>query len=142
MAFLDAADYTPHIKAQILEKLTEGVDANRTKMEKVVQEEISMALRVRYDVPKIFTKAGDERNQYLIEMFVNMVVYKLAKKHSPGQISEQIKTNYENAKADLDKVAAGSFALDLPLVGDADEDGDDDNAAIQWGSQAPRNPYY
>lgn len=142
MAFLTDADYTPHIKADLLAKLTEGVTANRTKMETIVQEEISMALRVRYDVPNIFNKAGDNRNHYLVEMFVNMVIYKLAKKLSPGQISEQIKISYDNAKADLDKIAAGSFELDLPLVGDEDGDGDDDKGVIQWGSRTPRNPYY
>lgn len=142
MAFLTDDDYTPHIKADLLARLTEGTKANRTKMESIVQEEISMALRVRYDVPSIFSKSGSERNQYLVEMFVNMVIYKLAKRLSPGQISEQIKISYDNAKQDLDKIAAGSFALDLPLVGDDDEDGDDDNSVIQWGSVAPRNPYY
>lgn len=142
MAFLTDDDYTPHIKSELLTRITEGAAANRTKMEAIVQEEISMALRVRYDVPNVFNKAGAARNAYLVEMMVNMVIYKLSKKLSPGQVSETIRENYNNAKQDLDKLSSGSFEIDLPVVGDQDDDGDDDKSVIQWGSSPPRNPYY
>lgn len=140
--FLTLADYAPHIKTAILTAITEGDDTNRTNMEKVVQEEISMALRVRYDVPNVFNKAGDARNQYLVALFVHIVLYRLAARLNPGQITESIKTNFGNAKQDLDKIASGSFELDLPLVGDTNNDGVDDKNVIQWGSMKPRNPYF
>jgi hypothetical protein len=73
---------------------------------------------------------------------VDMVIYKLAKRLNPGQITETIKDNYVNAKADLDKVAEGSYEPDLPKVGDADGDGTDDKEVIQSGGRPPRDPYF
>lgn len=142
MAYLALEDYSPHIKTELLNKLTEGDDTNRTKMELVVQEEMSMALAVRYEVSNIFSKSGDARNPLLVAMFVHMVIYRLANKLTPGQVSQQIRANYENAKTDLDNIASGKFRLSLPEVGDDDEDGDGDKSPIQWGAQTPRNPYY
>jgi hypothetical protein len=142
MAFLSADDYTPHIKVEILAKLTEGNDVNRTNMELRVQEEISIALRVRYDVAAAFAMTGEARNNYLITIMVNMVVYRLAKRLNPGQITESIKEEYANAKADLDRIAQGSYDLDLPKVGDADQNGTDDRNVMQSGGMKARNPYY
>jgi phage gp36-like protein len=142
MAFLLIDDYYPHIKAEILAKFTEGDDTKRTDMELRVQEEISMALRIRYDVPNIFNQAGANRNQYLIVMMVNMVVYRLAKRLNPGQITESIKDDYVNAKTDLDRIAQGNYQIDLPLVGDTDSNGTDDRNVMQSGGLPPRNPYF
>lgn len=142
MAFLTDDDYKDHIQDAQLAKLIVG-DANaRTRMELKVQEEISIALRVRYDVPNIFNKAGDARNQFIVALMVDMVIYHLHKRINPGQIPQLRLDAYTNAKEDLDKIASGSFEPDLPLVGDADGDGIDDKNVVQWGGQTARNPYF
>jgi phage gp36-like protein len=142
MPFLTTDDYNDHIKPEILAKLTEGSEVIRTNMELKVQEEISMALRVRYDVPNIFNKAGAARNQLLVAFMVDMVIYRLAKRLNPGQISETIKESYQNAKTDLDRIASGNYEIDLPLAGDSNDDGVDDKNVLQWGGLPPRNPYF
>lgn len=142
MAFLTDDDYTDGIKNEILARLTEGDPTIRTRTEKKVQEEISAALRVRYDVPNIFNKAGDERNQYIVTLMVDIVTYRLTKRLNPGQVTQTILSSYQNAKADLVDIASGKFQPDLPKVGDSDGDGVDDKNVVQFGGSKPRNPYY
>lgn len=142
MAFLTDTDYNDHIKPEILAALTQGSATIRTNMENKVQEEISLALRVRYDVPNIFNRVDAERNQFLVALMVDMVIFRLAKRLNPGQITDTIKEGYQNAKADLELIAGGKFQPDLPLVGDTDGDGVDDKNVVQFGGTPPRNPYY
>lgn len=142
MAFLTIDDYSDQIKTEILTKIVGGDDSLRTRMERKVQEEVSTALRVRYDVPNIFNKTGDDRNQYLVIMMVDIVLFRLAKRLNPGQITETMKSSFDNSKADLDKIASGTFQIDLPKVGDSDGDGVDDKEVVQYGSMKARNPYY
>lgn len=142
MAFLTDDDYKDQIQDAQLAALTVGDTFARERMEGKVQEEISLALRVRYDVPSIFSKEGAGRNQWLVAAMVDMVIYHLHKRINPGQVPELRLTAYTNAKEDLDKIARGEFLPDLPLVGDADGDGTDDKNVVQSGGRPPRNPYY
>ena len=142
MAFLSEADYIDHIQDAQLTALTVGDGTARTRMETKVQEEISIALRVRYDVDTIFAQTGNARNQLVVMLMVDMVLYHLHKRINPGQVPELRLSAYNNAKEDLDKIASGMYAVDLPLEGDADGDGTDDKNVVQWGGATARDPYY
>lgn len=142
MAFLVDADYLAQIKADLLDKIIDATPSIRTTAEQAALSQAKTMLRVRYDVDALFALTGDARNADLVMYMVDMVLYHLHSRINPGQVPSTRDKRYSDALDWLKKVGAGDWDAGFPLVGDADEDGDDDNAVIQAGSETPRNPYF
>lgn len=142
MAFLATSDYLDQIQDAQLTALVAGDATARERMETKVQAEITGYLAVRYDVTNIFNKSGDSRNQHVVMIMADMVIYHLTSRINPGQVPQTRLDRYNEAKAWLEMVSKGQLKPDLPLVGDADGDGTDDNSAVQWGGRTKRDPYY
>lgn len=60
--------------------------------------------------------AGDNRNPQLVEMNVQIAIYKLSTRISPRNIPEIWVKNYDDCKSWLKKCAAGDVTLDAPLL--------------------------
>jgi phage gp36-like protein len=142
MAFLTATDYHTQIKQEHLEKLTEGNDSYRLDAEGKALAQIRSRLAVRYDIATALNATGAARSAELVMYAVDMALYHLHSRISPGQVPAQRAERYQDAMEWLGKVAEGSWDAGLPLAGDADGDGVDDKNVVQWGGQAPRNPYF
>lgn len=142
MAFLASSDYLDHIQQAQLTALEVGDATARTRMESKAEAEITGYLAVRYDAVNVFNKTGDARNQHIVMIMVDMVLYHLHSRINPGQVPQVRLDRYNEAKAWLEMVSKGQLKPDLPLVGDADGDGTDDNSAVQWGTRTARNPYF
>jgi len=142
MAFLTLTDYADQIKTDILTRLTEGDDNNRLRAETKAIAQATSRLATRYDTNAIFALTGDARNQELVMCLVDMTLYHLHSRLTPGQVPEDRDKRYADAMEWLKMVASGDYNPDLPVVGDADEDGVDDRAVVQRGGRAPRNTYF
>ena len=140
--FLTESDYRTQIKDTQLAQLTENQTSVRTWAEQAAMAQIKSRLAVRYDVANIFNKTGDDRNPEIVMYMVDMVIYHLHSRATPGQVPKTRKERYQDALDWLNKVAQGDYAADLPTVGDTDGDGVDDKNVVQWGSRKPRDPYF
>lgn len=142
MAFLSDTDYQAQIKDTILLQVIDSNNSIRLDAEQKAEAQIRSRLAVRYDVNNIFNKTGTARNMEIVMYYIDMTLYHLHSRLSPGQVPQIRHDRYTDALDWLSKVASGDYAADLPLVGDADGDGVDDKNVIQAGSRTPRNPYF
>jgi hypothetical protein len=139
MAFLTDDDYKDQIKDSILATILENTASIRTKAEMKAQEQITSALAVRYDVPNIFNKTGDDRNHEVVMYMVDMVIYHIHSRINPGQVPALRNDRYVDAKDWLKMVAAGKLAPSLPIPAG---EGIETKKDVQYGSRLARDPYY
>jgi hypothetical protein len=72
--------------------------------------------------------AGDNRNNYLLQLYITIVVYNMFMKVAPKNIQQTRKDQYEMAIDWLDKAGSGKVTANLPLI--VPEQGN----SIRWGS--------
>lgn len=72
--------------------------------------------------------AGDNRNNYLLQLYITIVVYNMFMKVAPKNIQQTRKDQYEMAIDWLEKAGKGLVTADLPLI--VPEQG----SSIRWGS--------
>lgn len=80
--------------------------------------------------------AGDNRNNYLLQIYITIVVYNMFMKVAPKNIQQTRKDQYEMAIDWLEKAGAGTVTANLPLV--VPEQG----SSIRWGSIAKTDNLY
>lgn len=142
MPFLTDADYKSQIKDAQLAILIEATGTIRTDAEMKAEAQIRSRIGVKYDAAASFATTGTARNAEIIMCYIDMVLYHLHSRITPGQVPELRKERYGDALTWLDKIARGTYAVDLPKVGDADGDGVDDKNEVQWGGRPANNPYF
>lgn len=139
MAFLTDDDYKDQIKDSILATIIENTASIRTKAELKAREQMTSALAMRFDVANIFNQLGEARNHEVIMYMIDMVVYHIHSRISPGQIPTVRNDRYADAMKWLDKVAAGKLEPNLPKPAAT---GIESKLDVQYGGRAARNPYY
>lgn len=136
MAFLVTEDYHTFITPEQLADVLEETDATLAAAEVFAQGQMESYLRARYDTVNIFNKVGAERNPDIVEKMVHLVLYKIHKPLSPGQMPEHIQGDYTDTIAWLKAVSKLLINPDLPVP----ETGE--KAQILFGSQTKRNNYF
>lgn len=139
MAFLIDDDYKDQIKDAILNAILEGSTSTRTKAELKAQEQITAALNVRFDAAAVFAATGDSRNAMVIMVMIDLSVYHLHSRISPGQVPQLRADRYQDALDWLKSVASGKLEPSLPKPAGADEGIKYD---VQYGGRTARDPYY
>lgn len=142
MAFLTDDDFKAKIKDNILATLLDGDPNIRLTCENDAIAQAYGRLNVRFDVDAIFSASGANRNSELVMYLVDMTLYHLHSRITPGQVPELRAQRYADALEWLKNIASGDWEPNLPKKGDADGDGVDDKEVIQWGGRPPANPYY
>lgn len=79
---------------------------------------------------------GDNRNNYLLQIYITIVVYNMFMKVAPKNIQQTRKDQYEMAIDWLEKAGSGKVTADLPLI--VPEQG----SSIRWGSIAKNDNLY
>ncbi|MBL6448566.1 DUF1320 family protein [Fulvivirga sp. 29W222] len=137
--FIETNDYSDHVQADILDKVINSDSSTRIQAEVKIQSLIESYLSVRYDVKNIFNKSGSARNPTVVMYMIDMVVYRVFSRLSPGQIPQHINDKYSDALLWLKMVSAGKLEPDLPKpLGESL--GSKFN--VKYGSERKRNPYY
>jgi phage gp36-like protein len=121
-----------------LEVYQQSDDLARERAEKMAVEEIKGYLRYRYNVDEIFSESGNNRNDYIIMIVIDITLYHLSSWLPKRMGNETRKERYEAAVKWLDKVQSGKIMPALPTV-DTDTEIDSKNP-IQWGSM-PKSTY-
>lgn len=136
--FLTEDDYIV-ASSTALGVLQQSSEEKRNTAERMAVEEVSGYLRSRYDVKKIFTATGGERNDVVVMRTCDVALYHLSS-WLPNRMGHEIrKERYELALKWLEGVQAGKITPDLPTV--TGEDGEEDvNNPMKWGSEK-KNTY-
>mgnify|MGYP000928323941 FL=1 len=135
--FLDSLDYKVTIGERAFDLIQQSEEANRLKAEEMAMEEMAGYLRPKYNVHKIFSKRGEERNMHLVMTLCDMALYHLVS-WLPSKMGYEIREiRYKRAIEWLEGVQKGKIVPDLDLA--TDEDGDTGASEIRYGGEKRNN---
>ena len=95
--FINIEDYDASIHREILDALTRD-DASLVEICEVrAIAEMRCYLSKRYDCDAIFSAVGDQRNQLVLMMALDIAIYHIFSIHNPQKLSQLRKDRYDRA---------------------------------------------
>lgn len=120
MAFITETDYTALIRNEIKNILLENYSDGKLKTaENMAISQVKKRLAGRYDIAKIFSQAGEDRDNYIVMIVIDCTLYHLYTATVPNKIPSIRAERYQDALDWLKSVAKGEETADLPLLEDA-----------------------
>lgn len=115
--FIQESDYEVQAREEIL-RLLDGTDTRAAilKAERYAISQIRKYIGGRYDCDTIFSKTGDERDDYIIMITIDIALYHLWAKKAPKSVPQHRKERYSDALDWLTNVGSGEMPTDLPQL--------------------------
>lgn len=115
--FVELTDYDASIHREILDSLVRE-DKNVIEIcEDRAIAEMRGYLAKRYDCDRIFSAVGEERNQLVLMMVIDIAVYHIFCIHNPQKLSQVRKDRYERAVEWMRGVLHEDISIDgAPLL--------------------------
>lgn len=115
--FVQLSDYDASIHREILDALTRD-DASVVEIcEDRAIAEMRCYLSGRYDCDRLFSASGDQRNQLVLMMVIDIAVYHIFCIHNPQKLSQIRKDRYERAVEWMKAVAKAAISIEgAPLL--------------------------
>lgn len=115
--FINIEDYDASIHRDILDALTRD-DASLVEIcEDRAIAEMRCYLSKRYDCDAIFSAQGDERNQLVLMMALDIAIYHIFSIHNPQKLSQLRKDRYDRAVEWMRAVADEEVSIEgVPLL--------------------------
>jgi phage gp36-like protein len=110
--FIELTDYDASIHREILDALVRDDEAIAEVCEDRAIAEMRGYLSRRYDVNAIFSATGNDRNQLILMMAMDIAIYHVFCIHNPQKISQIRKDRYERAMEWLKQVADEDISID------------------------------
>ncbi|MRI64664.1 DUF1320 domain-containing protein [Ornithobacterium rhinotracheale] len=124
MSYINYDDYTALVRDEIKSILLENyTDAKLSAAEQMGITQVRNYLAGRYDVDKIFSATGLERNSHLVMIIIDCTLYHLYTSVIPDRMPEIRSQRYQDALDWLKMVANGEAVADLPKL--TDDNGDE-----------------
>jgi len=115
--FIELTDYDASIHREILDALTRDDVTLVEICEDRAIAEMRGYLSRRYDCDRIFSATGNERNQLILMMAIDIAVYHVFCIHNPQKLSPVRKDRYNRAVEWLKQAAGGKISIDgAPLL--------------------------
>ncbi len=119
--FVDIKDYDASVHREILDALVRDDETLVEICEDRAIAEMRGYLSKRYDCNSIFSASGEERNQLILMMVIDIAVYHIFCIHNPQKLSQVRKDRYERAVEWMKAVAAEEVSIDgAPLLSEED----------------------
>ena len=113
--FIQESDYEVQARTEMMRLLDNSADHTAIlKAEKFAIAQIRKYLGGRYDCNALFTAQGDLRDDYIIMITIDILIYHLWSKKAPRQTPEHRKVRYDDALSWLVSVGSGETPTDLP----------------------------
>lgn len=110
--FVQLSDYDASIHREILDALTRDDDTVVEICEDRAIAEMRCYLSKRYDCDRIFSALGDDRNQLVLMMVIDIAVYHIFCIHNPQKLSQIRKDRYERAVEWMKAVAREDISIE------------------------------
>lgn len=115
--FIQETDYEVQARSEILRLLDDTDERSAIlKAEKFAISQIRKYIGGRYDCNTLFSATGDDRDDYIIMITIDIAIYHLWSKKAPKQTPEHRKIRYDDALAWLTSVGSGETPTDLPQL--------------------------
>ena len=106
--FITPEDYSASIHTEILDAVTRSDKEIVDLCQERAISEMKGPLSKRYDVEKIFSAEGEDRNQLVVMMAIDIAIYHMFSIHNPRNISQVRVDRYKRAMAWLKEVRNGN----------------------------------
>lgn len=121
--FITIKDYDASIHKEILDSLIREDATDDTFSIEVCEdravEQVKSYLKAIYDVDKIFSAHGPDRNSLILMVTIDIAIYHIFTIHNPYKISQIRKDRYNQAIEWLQSVADHTLTIpDAPLLPD------------------------
>lgn len=115
--FVQLSDYDASIHREILDALTRDDNSIVEICEDRAIAEMRCYLSKRYDCDRIFSAEGNDRNQLILMMVLDIAVYHIFCIHNPQKLSQIRKDRYERAVEWMRVVSAENISIEgAPLL--------------------------
>lgn len=120
--FLEEGDLESAILAQFLnERSDEPQFAILEVIEKKKISLIKTKLNKRYDLSAIFDATGDDRNFYILDLLIKLVIYDFIRRNAARKMPKDVKDDRDEALKTLEAIKAGKEVPDgLPSITDTE----------------------
>lgn len=117
--FIEPSDYDASIHAEILDAVTRSDSSIVEICEDRAIAEMKSYLQSRYDCDALFSATGDDRNQLVLMMAIDISLYHIFCAHNPQKLSQMRVDRYNRAIEWLKKVSESKLSIaDAPLLPD------------------------
>lgn len=116
--FITTGDYSASIHNEILNSITRNDDAVIEICEERAIDEMRSYMSGRYDCDKIFMASGEQRNQLVLMMALDITIYHLFCLHNPQKLSPMRKDRYDRAVEWLKAVRRGDISPSELILSD------------------------
>ena len=138
--FLTLEDYSSVCDEYELQQITQN-DETRLTAEAAALEQIGSYLRHRYDMDRVFSAVGAERNAMLVQVAVNISLWLMIHRLPQSMGHERRECLYNDSVKWLRDIQAGKASPDLPQYQSPDGDNDARNP-VRFGSMKPNRYDY
>lgn len=123
--FIQEEDYEVQVRQEIL-RLLDGSNERTALMqaERFAISQIRKYIGGRYDCNTVFSATGEDRDDYIVMITIDIVIYHLWAKKAPKAIPGHRKERYSDALDWLTNVGSGEMPTDLPQLSTDDYKGD------------------
>ena len=134
--FVNIEDYDASVHREILDALVRDDQSLVEICEDRAIAEMRCYLSKRYDCDAIFSASGEDRNQLILMMVIDIAVYHIFCIHNPQKLSQIRKDRYERAVEWMRAVADEEISIDgVPML---PEDERASKASIMFKSNRKR----
>lgn len=109
--FINLSDYDASIHRDILDALVREDDSIVEICEDRAIAEMRCYLSKRYDCDKLFSAEGDQRNQLVLMMLLDIAIYHVFCIHNPQKLSQIRKDRYGRAVEWMKAVSAEDISI-------------------------------
>lgn len=115
--FIQESDYEVQARDEMMRLLDKTENrAAILQAERFAISQIRKYIGGRYDCATIFSATGDNRDDYIIMITIDITIYHLWAKKAPKSIPEHRKERYSDALDWLTNVGSGEIPTDLPQL--------------------------
>lgn len=115
--FVNIEDYDASVHREILDALVRDDQSLVEICEDRAIAEMRCYLSKRYDCDAIFSESGEDRNQLILMMVIDIAVYHIFCIHNPQKLSQIRKDRYERAVEWMRAVADEEISIEgVPML--------------------------
>ena len=118
MVFLTIKDYLVFITEGVLKKIVRDNDTKLTDSERMAYGYIYEKLSGRFNIDLEIARRGEDRNPALVRWMAVLAIYYIYQSVPDEEIPERVRQNYEDAIAEIQRVASGKDNSTLSPITD------------------------
>ena len=114
--YLEPSEMQSKLYDYQLEQITGGNEALVTVAIEAAIEEASSYLSLRYDVEKVFSAKGTDRNAHLLSVVKTLALWQIIQLANVDMLYDKVANEYKMATDWLNRVSRGRVNPNLPTV--------------------------